>query len=108
MKRFATVFVALGLATAGSTALADQAKDQLNPANAKPQPVRMTEQQLDNVAAGLITVVAVDVVDVQNVANRNNVQVTVPANVGAAVAVLGTATNVAAQRSPVIQPVNQQ
>jgi hypothetical protein len=89
MKRFATLFVAVGLATAGSTVLAEEAKDQVSKQDAKPQPVQMTEAQLDNVAAGLITVVAVDVVDI----NRNNVAVpvTVQLPVNAAVAVLGEA-----------------
>ncbi len=43
MKRFATLFVALGLATAGSTVLAEEAKDQVSEQNAKPQPMQMTE-----------------------------------------------------------------
>ncbi|TFZ00783.1 hypothetical protein EZ313_20275 [Ramlibacter henchirensis] len=65
------------------------------------KPVKMTDQQMDEVTAGLVTVVLVDTVDVSNVANNN--QVAVPVNAAAAVAVLGTATSVAAQRSPVIR-----
>jgi hypothetical protein len=111
MKRFATVFVALGLATAGSTALADQAKDQLSEQNAKPQPVQMTEAQLDNVAAGAIQVteglvnVTVGDVTVQDIpvriltnsVNGNTVQVPVAANVNAVVGVLGNARGLAQQ-----------
>jgi hypothetical protein len=101
MKRFSTVFVALGLATAGSTALAEQTKDQLGQQNTKPQPVQMTDAQLDSVAAGqrvnisesLVTVQGVDVEVrlLNNSANNNTVQVPVQAAVGAAVGVLGNA-----------------
>jgi len=87
MKRFATLFVALGLATAGSTVIADQAKDQLNKQKAKPQPVQMTDAQMDNVTGGLVNVVVIDAVDV----NRNDVQVQVSAAAQAAVAILGAA-----------------
>ena len=80
MNRFATIFVALGLATAGSTALAEQAKDQLSQQKAKPQPVKMTEQQLDNVAGGQLIgpVIVFDVVDVRNVDVLRNANVAVP------------------------------
>jgi hypothetical protein len=79
MKRFTSFLIALGLALAGSSALA--------------KPTQMTEAQMDKVAGGLITVVAIDVVDVQNVANNLSVDVAIPANVGANVvlAVLGAA-----------------
>ena len=100
MKRFATLFVALGLATAGSAAVAEQARDQLSEQKAKPQPVQMTEAQLDNVAAGAL-IVAFDVVEIgdvtvpvrilNNSVNNNTVQVPVQAAVGAAVGVLGNA-----------------
>jgi hypothetical protein len=43
MIRFACIFVAVGLASAGSTALA-----------AKPQPALMTEAQMDDVTAGAL------------------------------------------------------
>lgn len=99
MKRFATLFVALGLATAGSTALAEQAKDQVTKQNAKPQPVQMTDAQLDNVAAGLINLLIVDFADVN--VDRTQVNVGVPVVANAAVAVLGIAT--AAQSSRVVQ-----
>jgi hypothetical protein len=49
MIRFACIFVALGLAATGSTALA-----------AKPGPVLMTDAQMDNVTAGFITIVFQD------------------------------------------------
>ena len=68
------------------------------PAFAK-EPVKMTEQQMDQVTAGLITVVAVDLVDI----NNNTVQAVVPVNAAAAVAVLGDAVAVAAQNSRVVQ-----
>jgi hypothetical protein len=98
MNRFATVFVALGFATAGSTAaLADQPKDQISKQDAKPQPVQMSDAQLDNVAAGqLIDVVLIDVVDVRNVQVAIPVNANVLANVNAAV--LGTAVQTTAQR----------
>src|SRR5437660_52156 len=44
MNRFACRFVALGLAAAGSTAFAAEP--------AKPQPVMMTDAQMDDVTAG--------------------------------------------------------
>lgn len=51
MIRFAPIFVAFGLAAAGSTALA---------ASAKPEPMLMTDAQLDDVTAGLLTIVFQD------------------------------------------------
>src|SRR5688500_2125297 len=96
MKRFTPLCVALGLATAGSAAIAEQAKDQVNPPAAKPQPVQMTDAQLDNVAAGLIDVVLIDVVDVRDVQVAIPVNANVLANVNAAV--LGTAVQGVAER----------
>src|SRR5918996_6446501 len=52
MNRLACSFVPLGLAAAGSTALAAQ--------SAKPEPVLMTDAQMDNVTAGLLTIVFQD------------------------------------------------
>jgi hypothetical protein len=49
MTRFACVCLAIGLATAGSTALAE-----------KPQPVMMTEAQMDEVTAGELIIVFQD------------------------------------------------
>ena len=110
MNRFASIFVALGLATAGSTAFANETTDQLSNQTANPQPVQMTDAQLDNVAAGLVTVVLVDLVDANNLTviedgvrvlnnslNDVTVQVPVQAAVGAAVAVLGNAGAIAQQ-----------
>ena len=51
MNRFAFIFVALGLAAAGSTALA---------APAKSAPVLMTDAQLDDVTAGELIIVFQD------------------------------------------------
>lgn len=62
MKRFATVLVALGFASAGSAAFAEQSKEQVKKQESKPQPVQMTEAQMDNVAAG-IAVLLIDTVD---------------------------------------------
>ena len=102
MKRFASVVVALGLATAGSTALATQPKDQVNAQASKPQPVKMTDAQMDNVAGGaLVSVVAVDVVDVENV--LNNVRVAIPVNASVAIAVLGGAVAAASQPGRIFQ-----
>jgi hypothetical protein len=66
MNRFACIFVALGLAAAGSTALAAE-------------PAMMTDAQMDNVTAGggLIDVIIKD--------NLNNLSVDVIANVNAMV-----------------------
>ncbi len=76
MKTFAAIATAVGLAFSGS-AFAQ-----------KPAP--MTDAQMDKVVGGaLITVVAVDVVDISNVANNNNVAAAIPVN--AAVAILGAA-----------------
>ena len=110
MKRFASVFVALGLVAAGSTAFAEQAKDQASQQAAKPQPVQMSDAQLDSVAAGQISIteglVAVQVGDVtvlqdvrilNNSVNNNTVQIPVAATVSAAVGVLGNAGSVARQ-----------
>ena len=94
MKRIGTVIAIAALATAG-TAFAGQEVKQ-----AKPQAVKMTDAQLDNVAAGLITVVAVDVVDVNNnsILNNNDVQLLIPVNASVAIGILGNAGAVAAQR----------
>lgn len=97
MKRIATAVVALGLAAAGSTALAD--------------PVQMNDAQLDAVAAGAVqtteglvnvTVGDVTVQDIPvriltNSINGNTVQVPVAANVNAVVGVLGNAAGLARQ-----------
>lgn len=99
MKRIATLVAAFGLATAGSAAFAAQpdqsAKQPLAQPVTKPQPVKMTEAQLDKVAGGaLINAVLVDVVDV----NNNNVQVAIPVNAAVAVGILGAAGAAALQQ----------
>jgi hypothetical protein len=99
MKRFASLFAAFGLATAGSTALAAQPDAQIQPQNPAPQPVQMSDAQLDNVAAGqmvqigegLVTVQVGDVdVDIpvrilNNSVNNNQIQIPIAAGVGAGV-----------------------
>jgi hypothetical protein len=52
MIRFASIFLALGLAAAGSTALASQ--------SAKPGPMLMSDAQMDDVTAGMLTIVFQD------------------------------------------------
>ncbi len=84
MKRIGTVIAVAALATAGTTAFAGQDVQQ-----AKPQAVKMSDAQLDNVAAGqLINVQIVDLL------NNNNVEVAIPVhaavNVAAAVGVLSS------------------
>ena len=70
MNRIACIFVALGLAAAGSTALAAEP--------AKPQPAMMTEAQMDTVTGGgLIDAIIMD--------NLNNLGVDINAAVTAAV-----------------------
>ena len=100
MKRFATLFLAFGLASAASAAVAEQAKDQVSKQTLKPQPVQMTEAQLDNVAGGaLVAAGNLIAVQLRDVADVNNVQVAVPvtAAVGAAVGVLSGPQVAAAQ-----------
>ncbi len=96
MNRIGTVIAAAALATA-STAFAGQDVRQ-----AKPQAVKMTDAQLDTIAAGqviigpgLVTVTVGDVdVDIpvsilNNSLNDNQVQVMVPIGVGVGAGVLG-------------------
>ena len=101
MKRITTAVAVLGFALAGSPALAEQAK---------PQPVQMTDAQLETVAAGqiqisegLVNVTVGDVtVDIpvrvlNNSVNNNTVQVPIAANVNAVVGLLGNAAGFARQ-----------
>lgn len=107
MKRFTNVVVVLGFALASSTALADRPQ-------AKPQPVQMTDAQLDTVAAGQVIDIGSGLIDVTvgditvqdipvniltNSINNNVVRipVDVAANVNAVVAVLGNAAGYARQ-----------
>ena len=102
MNRFATFILALVLAGAGSTALAEQTKDQISTQTAKPQPVQMSDAQLDAVAGGILLVDLVDITigDVtipvrilNNSVNDNQINVQVP--VGAGVGILGVGSGVA-------------
>ena len=102
MKRISMLLFVLGFALAGSPAFADQAK---------PQPVRMNDAQLDAVAAGAVQVtdglvnVTVGDITVQDIPvriltnsiNGNTVQIPVAANVNAVVAALGNAAGLARQ-----------
>ena len=101
MKRFTNAIAVIGFALASSAALAVQDK---------PQPVQMTDAQLDTIAAGqiqisegLVNVTVGDVtVDIpvrvlNNSVNNNTVQIPVAANVNAVVAVLGNAAGFARQ-----------
>jgi len=82
MIRVAFIVVALGLAAAGSTALA---------AAAKPEPVMMTDAQMDNVTAGDLTVIIANSFNNWNVSNLT-FMVNVIANVNTAIANGGDAT----------------
>jgi len=95
MKRFTSFCVALGLAAGGSTALAEQIDEQISAQDSKPQPIQMTEAQLDNVTAGLLTITIVDAVDVGDVGVVVAIPVQAAAAIAAsaAVAVLGTAVS---------------
>ena len=76
MKRIAAFSVILGLATAGS-AFAEQ-KEQQAGTETKPQPVQMSEAQMDNVAGGALVFIGPGLinVDIEDVAQ--NIQVAVP------------------------------
>lgn len=69
MNRIACIFVALGLATAGSTALAQPAKAE---------PMMMTDAQMENVTGG-------GLIDVIIANNLNNLSVDIDATVTALV-----------------------
>src|SRR3954466_13902207 len=92
MKIITAVATALSFAAASTSGFAGQAGDQETIAKA---PVEMTDAQMDNVTGGaLINAILVDVVDV----NNNNVQVAIPVNAGAAIAILGAAGAAALQQ----------
>jgi hypothetical protein len=89
MNRVACIFVAFGLAAAGSTALAAQP--------AKAQPALMTDAQMDNVTAGalgdgLVTVVVQDSLNNWNLDIAIKLQANVAANVNAGVSLIGAAS----------------
>ena len=81
MNRFAGIFAALGLAAAGSTALA-----------AQPQPALMTEAQMDNVSAGLVDVFVVNTLNDWTINLDLKLQANVAANVNAGVSLVGMAS----------------
>jgi hypothetical protein len=81
MNRVASIFVAVGLAAAASTALA-----------AKPPPTPMTDAQMDDVTAGgVLDVLVIDSLNDWNISLELKLQTNVAANVNAAVALVGTA-----------------
>ena len=82
MKRIAAFSVILGLATAGS-ALAEQ-KEQQAGTGTKPQPVQMSEAQMDSVAGGALVFIGPGLlnVDIRDVANDIQVAVPVTAAIG--------------------------
>ena len=82
MNRVACVCVAVGLAAAGSTALA-----------AESPPAPMTDAQMDNVTGGgVVDVVVANALNGWNIDLDLKVQANVLANVNAAVALVGTAS----------------
>ena len=81
MNRFSRIFVAFGLAAAGSTALA-----------AQPQPALMTDAQMDDVTAGgVVDVLVLNSLNDWSISLELKLQANVAANVNAAVALVGTA-----------------
>src|SRR5918999_2014819 len=89
MNRIACIFVAFGLAAAGSTTLAAEP--------AKPSPALMSDAQMDNVTAGalgdgLVTVVVQDSLNNWNLDIALKLQANVAANVNAGVALVGSAS----------------
>ena len=96
MKQAITAF-ALTLGLGAAPAFADQSQEPAK--NAQPQAVKMSDAELDSVAAGQLIVlggglinvagVSVDVNLLNNSANNNTVQVPVAANISAAVVALG-------------------
>ena len=85
MNRFACIFVASGLAAAGSTALAAEP--------AKAQPAMMTDAQMDDVtAAGVLDVLVLNSLNDWNISLDLKLQANVAANVNAGVALVGTAS----------------
>jgi hypothetical protein len=81
MNRFACIFVAFGLAAAGSTALA-----------AQPGPALMTDAQMDNVTAGLVDVFVVNTLNDWSINLELKLQTNVAANVNAGVSLVGMAS----------------
>jgi hypothetical protein len=100
MKKFLALALALSVGAAASPVMADPLKkaDGAFASTASRGPVKMTDEQMDNVTAGqisigegLIIVAVQDAVDIGDVA--------INANVAAAVAVLGGAAASAVQQN---------
>ena len=103
MNRFASFLTALSFATAGSSALAVQDDQQIQPQNANPQPVQMSDAQLDSVAAGQLVFIPGGLIDVvvndvtveipvrvlNHSVNNNQISVQVPVAAGIGAGVLG-------------------
>jgi hypothetical protein len=80
MNRIACIFVAFGLAAAGSTALA-----------AKPEPALMTDAQMDEVTAGgVVDVVVTNALNDWSISLELKLQANVGANINAAVSLVGS------------------
>lgn len=97
MKKFASIAFATVLASTGTAALAEQDQQQNEPV----APVAMTDAQMDQVTAGAPVITlggSLISVDVNNVANNNDVvkDITVNAAVAAAVGVLSRGTGAGA------------
>ena len=89
MNRFASIFVAFGLAAAGSTALAA--------APPTPQPAMMTDAQMDDVtAAGVVDVMVLNSLNDWSINLDLKLQANVAANVNAGVSLVGTASAIQA------------
>jgi hypothetical protein len=80
MNRFARFFLASALAAAGSTAFAQS------------QPAVMTDDQMDNVTAGLIDVMVVNTLNDWSISLDLKLQANVAANVNAGVSLVGMAS----------------
>ena len=92
MKQVFAVAFAFGLVAAPAAFAADQ-----KAAEQKPQPVQMSDAQLDNVSAGaLINAFVIDVVDI----NNNQVAVSVPVSASVAASVLGGPTGAVSLQQP--------
>ena len=82
MNRFASIFVAFGLAAAGSTALA-----------ASPPPALMSDAEMDSVTAGgVVDVLVLNSLNDWSISLDLKLQANVAANVNAGVALVGTAS----------------
>ena len=95
MRTLTSIAVAAALSITGTAAFAEQdIKKQEQAA-----PIAMNDAQLEKVSAGLITLLVVDAVDVED----NQVQVAVPVNAAVAAGVLGAAGAGAAQLGNITQ-----